>query len=59
MDWHIKPSTYNKLNMKPLLKLVNEGFWGSTEALVEMIKEKIPSPVENALNKVIRMLKID
>ncbi|KAI8920326.1 P-loop containing nucleoside triphosphate hydrolase protein [Powellomyces hirtus] len=40
------------MDVKPLLRLVCEQFFGTVSGFVEMIVQKIPSPKENAVNKV-------
>ncbi|KAH8835020.1 Calreticulin family-domain-containing protein [Flagelloscypha sp. PMI_526] len=41
-----------KMDVRPLLKVVLDGFFGSSTGLVDMIVEHVPSPVANAFNKV-------
>ncbi|KAJ3086678.1 U5 small nuclear ribonucleoprotein component [Quaeritorhiza haematococci] len=40
------------MDVKPLLRLVCERFFGDARGLVNMIMKKIPSPIENAVAKV-------
>lgn len=47
----LKPACY-KMDVRPLLKVVLEAFFGPARALVDMITEKIPSPVEAAASLV-------
>lgn len=47
----LKPACY-KMDVRPLLKVVLEAFFGPTRALVDLITEKIPSPVEAAASLV-------
>ncbi|ORY31376.1 116 kda u5 small nuclear ribonucleoprotein component [Naematelia encephala] len=47
----LKPSVY-KMDVRPLLKVVLEAFFGPSVGLVDMITEFIPSPQESAENKV-------
>ncbi|KAF7783990.1 hypothetical protein Agabi119p4_155 [Agaricus bisporus var. burnettii] len=47
----LKPVIY-KMDVRPLLKVVLDQFFGSSTGLVDVIVEHIPSPVENAANKV-------
>ena len=47
----LKPAVY-KMDVRPLLKVVLEAFFGSSAGLVDMITEFIPSPVDNADQKV-------
>lgn len=49
----LKPSVY-KMDTRPLLKVVLEAFFGPSLGLVDMITEFIPSPVDNAAEKVSR-----
>ncbi|KAJ3132209.1 hypothetical protein HK100_005574 [Physocladia obscura] len=49
---HIRPSMLS-LDVRPLLTLVCQEFFGDASAgLVEMVVKHIPSPIENAVNKV-------
>ena len=50
----LKPSVY-KMDTRPLLKVVLEAFFGPSLGLVDMITEFIPSPVDNAAEKVSRL----
>lgn len=47
----LKPANY-KMDVRPLLKVVLEAFFGPSVGLVDMITEFIPSPVDNAEEKV-------
>lgn len=47
----LKPVIY-KMDVRPLLKVVLDQFFGPSTGLVDIIAEHIPSPVENAANKV-------
>ncbi|CAD6591542.1 MAG: hypothetical protein TREMPRED_000116 [Tremellales sp. Tagirdzhanova-0007] len=47
----LKPAAY-KMDVRPLLKVVLEAFFGPSVGLVDMIAEFIPSPVDNAEEKV-------
>ncbi|KAK4684805.1 hypothetical protein P7C73_g5360, partial [Tremellales sp. Uapishka_1] len=47
----LKPSVY-KMDVRPLLKVVLEAFFGPSVGLVDMITQHIPSPVENAEEKI-------
>jgi U5 small nuclear ribonucleoprotein component len=49
----LKPAVY-KMDTRPLLKVVLEAFFGPSLGLVDMITEFIPSPVDNAAEKVSR-----
>ncbi|KAJ9113090.1 hypothetical protein QFC20_001977 [Naganishia adeliensis] len=49
----LKPACY-KMDVRPLLKVVLEAFFGPARALVDMITEKIPSPVEAAASLISR-----
>eukprot|EP00045_Choanoeca_perplexa_P006490 m.55495 g.55495 ORF g.55495 m.55495 type:complete len:989 (-) comp13654_c0_seq1:58-3024(-) len=44
--------TEKQLNIRPLLKLVCTRFYGVSAGLVDMVRDYIPSPVENAASKV-------
>ncbi|KAF9447037.1 Calreticulin-domain-containing protein [Macrolepiota fuliginosa MF-IS2] len=46
----LKPVVY-KMDVRPLLKVVLDQFFGPSTGLVDVIVEHIPSPVENAANK--------
>ena len=48
----LKASAY-KMDVRPLLKVVLEAFFGPSVGLVDMITEFIPSPVDNAEEKVV------
>lgn len=48
---HLKPVMY-KMDVRPLLKVVLDQFFGSSTGLVDIIVENIPSPVGGAANKV-------
>ena len=48
---HLKPVMY-KMDVRPLLKVVLDQFFGPSTGLVDMIAEHIPSPVEGAAQKV-------
>lgn len=47
----LKPVIY-KMDVRPLLKVVLDQFFGNSTGLVDVIVEHIPSPVKNAANKV-------
>jgi hypothetical protein len=47
----LKPVIY-KMDVRPLLKVVLDQFFGPSRGLVDMIVEHIPNPVEGALDKV-------
>jgi U5 small nuclear ribonucleoprotein component len=47
----LKPSVY-KMDVRPLLKVVLEAFFGPSVGLVDMITEFLPSPAKNAEDKV-------
>jgi U5 small nuclear ribonucleoprotein component len=47
----LKPVVY-KMDVRPLLKVVLDQFFGPSTGLVDVIVEHIPSPMENAVNKV-------
>lgn len=47
----LKASAY-KMDVRPLLKVVLEAFFGPSVGLVDMITDFIPSPVANAELKV-------
>ncbi|EIN14356.1 u5 small nuclear ribonucleo protein component [Punctularia strigosozonata HHB-11173 SS5] len=47
----LKPVLY-KMDVRPLLKVVVDQFFGRSTGLVDMITENIPSPLENAAYKV-------
>jgi hypothetical protein len=51
LNIHLKPVMY-KMDVRPLLKAVLDQFFGPATGLVDMIVEKIPSPLEGASNKV-------
>lgn len=51
LNIHLKPVMY-KMDVRPLLKAVLDQFFGPATGLVDMIVEKIPSPVEGASSKV-------
>ena len=48
---HLKPVMY-KMDVRPLLKVVLDQFFGPATGLVDMLVEHIPSPVGGAANKV-------
>ncbi len=48
---HLKPIMF-KMDVRPLLKVILDQFFGPTTGLVDMIVEHIPSPVEAAAAKV-------
>ncbi|KAM6498822.1 Calreticulin family domain containing protein [Amanita muscaria] len=48
---HLKPVMY-KMDVRPLLKVVLDQFFGPAKGLVDLIVEHIPSPVEAAAHKV-------
>jgi 116 kDa U5 small nuclear ribonucleoprotein component len=47
----LKPVMF-KMDVRPLLKAILDQFFGPATGLVDMIVEKIPSPIEGAVNKV-------
>ncbi|KAJ3510520.1 hypothetical protein NLJ89_g4626 [Agrocybe chaxingu] len=47
----LKPIMY-KMDVRPLLKAILDQFFGPATGLVDVIVEHIPSPVQNAANKV-------
>jgi 116 kDa U5 small nuclear ribonucleoprotein component len=47
----LKPVIY-KMDVRPLLKVVLDQFFGPSRGLVDMIVEHVPNPVEGALDKV-------
>ncbi|WVQ65874.1 uncharacterized protein L199_004052 [Kwoniella botswanensis] len=47
----LKPAAY-KMDVRPLLKVVLEAFFGPSTGLVDMITEHVPSPIANAETKV-------
>lgn len=49
----LKPAAY-KMDVRPLLKVVLDAFFGTPTALVDMIEQHLPSAAENARNKVER-----
>lgn len=49
----LKPSVY-KMDVRPMLKVVMEAFFGPSKGLVDMIVSKIPSPLEASQDKVSR-----
>ena len=49
----LKPVMY-KMDVRPLLKAVTDQFFGPAVGLVDMITEKIPSPLQSAEEKVNR-----
>jgi len=51
LDIYLKPSEF-KLDVKPLLRLVCQKFFGLSSGFTDMCIKKIPSPIENARNKV-------
>ncbi len=46
-------SDESKMNIRPLLRLVCTRFFGDFTGFVDMIARHIPSPVDNAMSKVI------
>lgn len=48
---HLKPILY-KMDVRPLLKVVLDHFFGAPVGLIDMITEHIPSPTEAAAAKV-------
>lgn len=48
---HLKPILY-KMDVRPLLKVVLDQFFGPARGLVDMIVEHIPSPVAATADKV-------
>ena len=51
----LKPVMY-KMDVRPLLKVVLDQFFGPARGLVDMIVEHIPSPAEAAADKVILVI---
>jgi U5 small nuclear ribonucleoprotein component len=51
LNIHLKPVMY-KMDVRPLLKAVLDQFFGPAAGLVDMIVEKIPSPLQGASIKV-------
>lgn len=49
---HLKPVLY-KMDVRPLLKVILDQFFGQARGLVDMIVEHIPSPAEAAADKVL------
>lgn len=49
----LKPIMY-KMDVRPLLKAVLDQFFGPSTGIVDLIVENIPSPLENAENKIQR-----
>ncbi|WVW84568.1 hypothetical protein I302_106602 [Kwoniella bestiolae CBS 10118] len=47
----LKPAAY-KMDVRPLLKVVLEAFFGPSTGLVDMITEHVPSPIANAETKI-------
>jgi 116 kDa U5 small nuclear ribonucleoprotein component len=47
----LKPVMY-KMDVRPLLKVVLDQFFGPATGLVDMIAEHIPSPIEAAVDRV-------
>ena len=47
----LKPAMF-KMDVRPLLKVVTEQFFGPPTGLVDMIVEHIPSPLEGTASKV-------
>ncbi|KAK6908284.1 U5 small nuclear ribonucleoprotein component [Kwoniella mangroviensis CBS 10435] len=47
----LKPAAY-KMDVRPLLKVVLEAFFGPSTGLVDMITEHVPSPIANAESKI-------
>ncbi|WVQ96846.1 hypothetical protein IAU59_003953 [Kwoniella sp. CBS 9459] len=47
----LKPAAY-KMDVRPLLKVVLEAFFGPSVGLVDMITQFVPSPVESAEEKI-------
>ncbi|OCF41511.1 U5 small nuclear ribonucleoprotein component [Kwoniella heveanensis CBS 569] len=47
----LKPAAY-KMDVRPLLKVVLEAFFGPSVGLVDMITQFVPSPVDSAAEKV-------
>ncbi|ESK96242.1 u5 small nuclear ribonucleoprotein component [Moniliophthora roreri MCA 2997] len=47
----LKPVMY-KMDVRPLLKAVLDQFFGPATGLVDVIVEHIPSPIDNAVNKI-------
>ena len=48
---YLKPAQL-KMNVKPLLRLVMQEFFGSMSGFVSACTQYLPSPIENAANKV-------
>lgn len=55
LNIHLKPIMF-KMDVRPLLKAVLDQFFGPATGLVDMIVEKVPSPLDGAVNKVCRNL---
>lgn len=53
----LKASAY-KMDVRPLLKVVLEAFFGPSVGLVDMITEFVPSPLDNAALKVSRVFSL-
>lgn len=47
----LKPVMY-KMDVRPLLKAILDQFFGNSTGLVDMIVEKVPSPIDATANKV-------
>lgn len=43
----------SKLNIRPLLRLIFQRFLGSFSGFVDMVAEHVPSPSDNARNKMV------
>jgi U5 small nuclear ribonucleoprotein component len=55
LNINLKASAF-KMDVRPLLKVVLEAFFGPSVGLIDMITQHIPSPVENAEEKVSRLI---
>ncbi|KAF7968933.1 hypothetical protein HWV62_28822 [Athelia sp. TMB] len=51
LNIHLKPIMF-KMDVRPLLKAVLDQFFGPATGLVDMIVDKVPSPLDGAVNKV-------
>lgn len=54
LNIHLKPSVF-KIDVRPLLKVVLNQFFGPSNGLIDIITEGIPSPKEGALRKLDRI----
>lgn len=53
LDIHLKPAVL-KIDVRPLLRVVLNQFFGNASGLVDMLADRLPSPKEATLNKVQR-----